>query len=243
MLMLPTMGRPDEVAELIDAYRTCGETAPVHVLIDDAFNPKNKHYYQVDWPTHWKREPFEDWRELSNLINSGFRARPDEKTYAFFGDHFRPLTPFAKDLADAAGDWFIAWPCDDESSHLQPAGCPTFGGELIRTMQWIMLPTAIHCCTDRVWHHIWYRLGICKHVQHVKFTRTWPVGKGSAVRPLFHGFEINNHDLEAWQNWEANQAPQMIARIRNAMKGAGFEFGSDGRIDPKHGCTPFQPGW
>lgn len=269
MLLLPTCGRPKEVAELIQAWRKAGETAPVHVLIDDSVNPHRDGYEDLHfdedrggplWPAGWDHTEMAEHHELTQLLNTGLRmfggpGSPHAgEPVGFFGDHFRPLTPFAARLAAAAQDWFIAWPNDGgalsgaapargATSHKQPSGCVMFGPKLIDALGgWIMLPTTWHCCTDRVWWHLWRTLGICKHVEDVHFTRTWPVGQGSVPR-VFRGQDLNAHDFAAWKSWERHQAPAVIALIRAGMVADGFSFDSEGRIDPRHGCTKFQEGW
>jgi hypothetical protein len=242
MIFLPTCGRPREVTELIEAYQACGETAPVLALIDDAMNERRESYEDIAWPQGWSYVEFSEHHELTRLLNMGLRMYPGEKCYGFFGDHFRPLTPFAAALEEAAGDWFIAWPSDGESSDKQPAGAPHFGGKLVAALGWIMLPGTFHCCTDRVWWLLWRELGIVKHVETVRFTRTWPVGHGSVPR-VYRGRDVNAHDFAAWQAWERGWAPSVVEKIRAAMQAEGYIFGADGRIDPRYGCTEFKPGW
>lgn len=250
MILLPTCGRPLEVIDMIvQMWRAHGSDVlpPVHVLIDDAMNERRDSYESIPWPRGWYVTEFAEHHELTSLLNTGLRMFWDRwsdyrEPIGFFGDHFRPLTPFAAPLAEAAGDWFISWPCDGESSHKQPAGCPTFGPKLIDALGWIMLPTTVHCCTDRVWWLLWRELGIVRHVESVRFTRTWPLGQGSVSR-VFKGQDINARDHAAWRKWEAEEAGEMIERIRVGMTADGYSFGADGRIDARHGCTPFKPGW
>lgn len=248
MLLLPTCGRPREVLELIAHFQGAHSFdralyPKVNVLIDDAMNERREDYVDMPWPEGWTVTEFAEHHELTNLLNTGLRMFWDGKEpVGFFGDHFRPLTPFAAELAEAAADWFMSWPCDGESSHKQPAGCPTFGPKLIHALEWLMLPTTWHLCTDRVWWHLWKHLGIVRHVESVRFTRTWPVGKGQVMR-VFRGQDMNVHDHAAWLKWEKDEAPAVIERIRNGMFNDGYTFNNDGRIHARHGCMPFREGW
>ncbi len=243
LILLPTCGRPREVEGLIAAYTAAGETAPVHVLIDDSMNERREGYDDVAWPKGWKITSLAEHHELTRLLNVGLRMFWDgREPVGFFGDHFRPLTPFAAALAEAAADWFIAWPCDGVSSDKQPAGCPTFGPKLLDAMGWLMLPATMHCCTDRVWWHFWRELGIVRHVEAARFTRTWPLGQGSVPR-VFKGVDINAHDFAAWKAWERDAAPGVVERIRAGMIADGYTFGADGRIDARHGCSEWRAGW
>lgn len=243
MLLLPTCGRPRELADLITAFHACGETAEVCVMIDDALNERREDYSEIRWPKGWTYIEYSEHHELTKLLNMGVKMHPRAPCWGFFGDHFRPLTPFASQLAIAAGEWFIAWPCDGDSSYRQPAGAPHFGRKLVEALGgWIMLPTTFHCATDRVWWMLHRDLGIVRHVESVRFTRTWPLGQGAVPR-VFKGQDVNAHDFKAWKAWERDEAPGTIARIREAMTRDGFTFGADGRIDARHGCSPFKEGW
>lgn len=243
MILLPTCGRPKEVEGLIDAYNAAGETASVHVLIDDAMNERREDYGDTPWPKGWRITDYAEHHELTHLLNTGVRMFwSGKEPVGFFGDHFRPLTPFAAPLAEAASDWFIAWPCDGDSSYRQPAGCPTFGHKLVKALGWIMLPTTWHCCTDRVWWLLWRDLGIVRHVESVRFTRTWPIGH-DRVRRVYRGQDLNGHDHAAWLKWERDEAPLVVKNIRAWMQADGYSFGADGRIDARHGCSEWRPGW
>jgi hypothetical protein len=178
---------------------------------------------------------------MTAALNGLLELFPDQPFYGFFGDHFRPLTRWSEPLAKAAGDWFIAWPCDGESSYLQPAGAPTFGGKLIRKQGWICLPSTIHVCTDRVWHVLWKDLGIVRHVEDVRFTRTWPLGPG-AVKRDFKGEDYNARDHEAYRRWETGPGQELIRGIRQDMIADGYEF-VNGRLADKYKTEPFRPGW
>lgn len=237
MFFLPTRGRPDECRQLIEAMQATGDVPPVAVWIDG-----DPSYADVKWPSHWPIHNSPERVEMTAALNGLLALYPDEPSYGFFGDHFRPLTAWSKQLEEAAGDWMIAWPCDGESSFLQPAGCPTFGGKLIRKQGWICLPSTVHVCTDRVWHVLWKDLGIAKHVQSVRFTRTWPLGQGSVPRS-FKGQDFNAHDRDAYSKWEPGEGQKLMADIREDMKAEGYEFGPDGRLADKYGTDPFRPGW
>lgn len=246
MFLLATRDRPHEVDGMLDAMALAhaGAALPrVHVLLDGYLLDEDRGYDRIDWPPGWRITELSEHVELTRAINFGMALNPGERSYGFFGDHFRPLTPFADALAEAAGDWFMAWPNDGRSSERQPAGCPTFGAKLIEALGgWIMLPTTVHCCTDRVWWHIWREVGNVKHVEQARFDRTWPIGRGAGAR-YYQGRDYTRGDFQAWKDWEANQAPQACARIRAGMKADGFRFDADGRLSPGQGQLPFQEGW
>lgn len=246
MIVLPTRGRPHEIDELIDAmrlaYSASDKLPPVTVYIDDAENPELPDYEMIDWPEGWAIVRHAEHHELTALVNKAFEREPAHRSYTLIGDHFRPLQPFAAELEAAAADWFIAWPCDGTSSDKQPAGAPTFGGKLVRALGWIMLPGTVHCCTDRVWWYLWRELGICKHVERVRFDRTWPLGQGQVPR-IFRGRDYNAADFARWKQWEKDLGPATVKRLRELMVADGLSFDESGRLRPVHGCTPFKAGW
>lgn len=239
MWLLPTRGRPESCVELIAAMGACGDIPQrVAVMVDD--DPRN--YAGVPWPQAWTIHRSDEHLEMTRAVNTLLTLHPGESCYGFFGDHFRPQVPMFEALQEAAGDWLIAWPCDGEGSYRQPSGAITFGGKLVKALGWICLPTTVHVCTDRVWWHLWRRLGIVRHLEQAKFTRTWPLGPGPVQR-CYRGHDYNAHDYAAWLCWRDNHAPRLIQDIRRAMTADGYRFGADGRIASEHGCTPFHAGW
>lgn len=237
MWLLPTRGRPDECRALIAAMRAVDDVPPVAVMIDD----DRATYADVAWPLHWTVHHAPEHLEMTRAVNLLVGLHPGESFYGFFGDHFRPLTKWSAPLEAAAADWLIAWPSDGDASARQPSGALTFGGRLVAALGWICLPATVHVCTDRVWWHLWRQLGIVRHVEGVRFTRSWPVGQGQVPRQ-FQGRDYNAADFAAWRAWERDAAPATLARLRIAMIADGYEFAGTS-LHERHGATPFQPGW
>lgn len=236
MWFLPTRRRPQECVALIEAMQTAGDVPKVAVMIDD---DDTSAYADVPWPAHWDIHCSRGHMEMTRVINRLLALYPGDAFYGFFGDHFRPLTPMFDALRQAAGDWFMAWPSDGgQLSHRQPAGAPTFGGKLIDLLGWICLPATLHICTDRIWWHLWAELGIVRHLDDARFTRTWPVGRGHVPR-RYMGQDVNQHDRTQWLWWRDHEAPAVVAQIREAMKRDGYRFDERGRIAAEYGCLPF----
>jgi hypothetical protein len=232
MWFLPTRGKPADCSALIAAMEEVGDVPHVAVMIDD--DPKV--YAGVEWPAHWKIHVSPQHLEMTKAINTLLSMYPGEKTYGFFGDHFRPLTKWSQPLREAACDWFMAWPNDGRISHRQPSGAPTFGGKLARALGWICLPETKHLCTDRVWWFLWKQLGIAKHVAHVHYTRHW----GQAERDRnYKGVNLKQADYFAWLKWRDLEAPAVIHSLREAMLKDGIAFSGERVV----GCSPFVEGW
>lgn len=235
MWFLATRGRPDQCVELIEAFEKTGDIPEVAVMIDD--DPDV--YKEVPWPDKWHIHHSPEHWEMTRSINELYLLYPGHKCYGFFGDHYRPLTPMWKQLEDAAGDWFIAWPNDDYMSKEEFAGAPTFGTKLLREVGWICLPTTIHIATEAPWMLLWYKLGIVKHLEQHKFTRSWPNRKEGIVKRNYKGVDYNQADFEAWHHWRNTEARELIDRIREKMKADGYTFDHEGIIDQKYGCAPY----
>lgn len=228
---MTTRGRPHQVRDLIAAFKAAGEVPPVAVMIDD--DPKV--YESIKFPAHWHIHVAPEHLEMTRAHNMLLGMYPGRACYGWFADHFRPLTPMFPALKAAADDWFMAWP-NSEMSHSELAGAPTFGGKLIRMLEWINLPTTVHIATERPFGWLWEKLGIVKVLENERFTRTWPVGQGSVPRN-YRGVDYNDDDARAYRKWQIQEAPRVIERIRAAMIADGYEFQDDGLIHPKHGCT------
>lgn len=248
MFLLTTRSRPSEAAGLLAAMRATGDVPEVAVRID---GPPWDGYPELDWPEHWDMVWAGERVELTAAINGLLARYPGRGFYAHFSDHFRPLTPgWSKALIEAAGDWFIAWPSDQHapspSSDRDIVGCPTYGGKLAALIRehWngaLLLPSTLHVCTTRPPWLLWRDLGIGRHVEAVRFDRTWPLPPGRVKRE-FKGLDYNDHDYNTWREWEREEAGELVAAIRSAMIRDGYRFGPDGRIDPSYGCAPWKGG-
>lgn len=232
MWFLPTRGRPGECIQMISAMRAVGDVPKVAVMVDD----EPKHYAGVPWPKHWDIHFAPEHLEMTRALNTLLAMYPGEKTYGFFGDHFRVLTKWSAQLEEAAGDWFMAWPNDGKISHRQPAGAPTFGSKLVRALGWICLPATHHLCTDRVWWLLWKELGIAKHVEAVRYTRDWD---RKEVGRVYNGVNMNVHDYHAWLAWEELESKTVMHRLRKAMFDDGVPFDGTRAV----GGSSFVAGW
>lgn len=231
MWFLATRNRAESCKELVAKFKEIGAIPPVAVMIDD--DPAK--YADVRWPGHWDIHVAPEHLEMTRAHNTLLGMYPGEKIYGWFGDHFRPKTRMWTALAQAADDWFMAWPYG-EIAHTELEGAPTFGHKLIETIGWINLPTTVHVATERPFTWLWQKLGIVRVLEREKFARVWPQGKGTVPR-LYKGQDYNKADTLAYIDWRDNEAPALIERIRNGMIADGYEFRDNGLIHPKHSCT------
>jgi len=147
MWVLPSRGRPHNVARFIDAYRRTGATTPVWLRFDHD-DPQQEY----DVPDNWiievgPRGP------LSSIYNEFFAEYPNLDWYGFIADDVVPETfQWDKTLIEAAGKDRMAVPVGGKTT----GGTPHFvlGGDLVRSVGWLALPGLERLYIDTVWGDI-----------------------------------------------------------------------------------------
>lgn len=259
MFLCATRGRPADMMTLIRAMQDAGDVPEVAVMIDD--DPDV--YAEVPWPAHWHihAAPLVDGPEgkvrrhleMTAALNTLHQIHIGEPFYGFFGDHFRPAGPWSRPLAEAAGDWFIAWPDDDWISHYQPGGAITIGGKIVQQLGFVCLPGLVHIATERPYWMMWRDLG---NVRHLNGERGWPrvfvyhdkpevTGRPMDAnrQRVFEAQPYEHRDSRAWHGFAAERGPAMIADLRAAMKADGLIFEPSGRLHAQYRCFPYGRGF
>lgn len=144
MWVLPSRGRPHNLARFAQAYYRTGASTPVWLRLDsdDPAHPEGP------WTVHiGPRVP------LSQVYAEAFERFPDAPWYGFIADDVVPETPFWDvKLIEAAGTDGMAVP----SGGHDPGGSPHFvlGGDLVREVGWLALPGLDRLYIDTVWADI-----------------------------------------------------------------------------------------
>ncbi len=148
MIILPSMGRPENLRRFVQAYRmTCG-TLPIHVILDaaDAHN-----YNEVQIPYNWKKVSVPAGSRLGDIFNMIFEKYPNEAYYGMVADDIIPQTLiWDVILRDACLPDKIAWGNDEIQKNNLPVH-PFIGGDLVRKLGWWAAPGLKHWFVDNVW--------------------------------------------------------------------------------------------
>ncbi len=176
MFILPSRGRPDNVARLIEAWHETAATAMEYkwrVRLDEDDLTLDA-YYRLPWPKCWnviigKRiSPCE-------AFNEAFGKCPDAGFYGLMGDDIMPRTAcWDAILVSEASGWNVAYGDDlingeAHGTHL------VVGGELIRALGWVSLPGVKRLYCDTALNHIGRSLGVLRYrpdviLEHLHFS-------------------------------------------------------------------------
>jgi uncharacterized Rossmann fold enzyme len=132
-------------------------------------------------------------------------------------------------MAAAAGDWRSAL-CNDKHNRIHDktgnrriteATC--FGGELVRTLGYVLPDFLTHLYADDVWEEIGHELDLvtwCEHVwvQSLQFSKgEIPIDENH--KRLHRGRPFSKDDYNAYLDWRDNRKLADMKKIRDAMPG------------------------
>ncbi len=222
MWFLVTRNRPDDCQALIDAMVALGDVPEVAVMIDRG----TAEYGSVRWPDHWSIHWSEEHLEFSRATNALLSLYPDRATYGLLADHARPKTKgWNTALEIAASDWNVAY-CEDGylrgrrqdepwRPHLSGSVC--LGGNLVRALGWITLPSLVHLYVDDALEHIGDTLGLMRFLPNVRIETVRAEVSGRPMdenrQRLYRGQPFAEADRNEFATWRDTEAPALIDRI------------------------------
>jgi len=176
MFILPSRGRPQNVARLIEHYRYTDAVAAVMLYLDS--DDKSLTEYQtLDLPQSWgisvrDRAPY---NPVWHINNSHFIAYPNEPWYGHINDDMVPRTyHWDQILIDTAGSDFIAYG-DDMLQGKRMCTFPVIGGNLVRRFGRLMFD-GINI--DSAWMLLGYKYGLLRYRPDVRLEHMhWTVNK------------------------------------------------------------------
>lgn len=203
--------------QLIASMQETGDVPTCAVMVDG--DP-----YDIEWPAHWKIHYSRMHLEMQSALNELFSLYPQERYYGIFADHARPKTPnWCQELVDIAGSNRVAIAdCGktivNPSTGVRRMNSPCIGGDLVRAVGWIWLPTVVHMYGDDAWEDIAYGLDLVEYAPQVKILdllkRDGEVEVDENHMRLFRGKPYVEHDRQAYVAWKRNTFPALIDRLR-----------------------------
>lgn len=151
MWVLPSRGRPHNLARLAAAWHATGADTPLWLRLDHD-DPMFVACLALAIPAAWRRD-VGPRLPLSYIYNEAYRRAPDRPWYGFIADDVVPETPkWDARLIEAAGPGGMAVPAGGHD----PGGTPHFvlGGDLVRSVGWLALPGLDRLHIDEVWADI-----------------------------------------------------------------------------------------
>ncbi len=176
MWVLPSRGRPHNLARLAAAWRATGASTPVLVRLDDD-DPTAPEAAAVAARAGWVSETGPRL-PLAALYNEAFHAHTRETWHGFLADDVVPETlAWDTALIETAGCDGMAVPAGGETT----GGCPHFvlGGDLVRSVGWLALPGLSRLFIDTAWATIARERGVYRYrpdimLRHIHFSTGAP---------------------------------------------------------------------
>ena len=174
MFILPSRGRPQNVARLIEHYRYTDATAPVCLYLD---TDDRADYTRLDLPPNWGIY----WNDRAaynpvwHINNQHFTDFPNEPWYGHINDDMVPRTyHWDQELIKTAGSDFIAYG-DDMLQGKRMCTFPVIGGDLVRRFGRLMFDGLN---IDSAWMLLGYKLGLLRYRPDVRLEHMhWTVNK------------------------------------------------------------------
>lgn len=216
IVVVPSRGRPQNVARLQQAWQDTGAVAELLVLIDD--DDPEIHAYEalgLDWLEVDKRQ------RIGPLVNEWapvLASRFD--VIGFMGDDHCPRTAhWDRRILEASTPWTVVYGDD----LLQGERLPTAafqGSGLIRTLGRFNPPGCDHLYLDNYWMTLGQRLGTLRYLPDVVIEHLHYINGKATEDALYR--EVNaaamyTHDAAAWTDYANGQMAADIDRVKAAM--------------------------
>lgn len=191
MWILPSRGRPHNIARLLRAYQDTEATTPVLLRLDDddgGYDVSHKNWIVEVGPR----------QSLSCIYNDAYR-RHQSSWYGFIADDVVPETPhWDARLIEAAGHDGMAVP----SGGHEEGGTPHFvlGAALVESMAWLCLPGLKRLYIDTVWADIARVCGVLRRVPEVVLAHHH-FSNGRALMDATYRKPDRQEDRKTYENW------------------------------------------
>ena len=194
MWVLPSRGRPQNIARLIKAYNETGASTPVWLRMDD-----DDIHHPGPYPDTWTVE-IGPRLPLSNIYNEAYQKAPDSPWWGFIADDVVPVTPgWDRTLIEIAGRDGMAIPLGGHG------GVPHFvlGGNLAQFMGWLALPGLDRLYIDTVWGDIAKKHNVLRYVPDV-ILEHHHFSNGKALFDKTYRKERKAQDKLIYEKWRKN---------------------------------------
>jgi hypothetical protein len=214
MWILPTRSRPQNLQRAIENY----PDAPITVVFTEG-DPLEEEYGKLKIPPDWDVFLAAKDSTVPSLMNQVYMAHKKEPCYGFIGDDvIPPEGEWWKELDEAAGDWFVAYPTDSIWGN---RGCPHFciGGELVRHMDFFAAPWFHHNFIDQIWWVLALKGDLGRHVD-IPFRHLHPLDSSAPMDSIHAlGQSQMEKDKELFDLWRNTGQPDFaIKNIKDAMR-------------------------
>lgn len=218
--IVPSRGRPDKAAELIEAWEATTDDAFLMFVVDDD-DPMLNQYLDLPAPTFQMAER----RRLGATLNFVATAFADGQPevapdfIGFMGDDHRPRTPHwdtaYRDALTELGSGFV-YGDDLLQSERLPTQC-AMTSDIIRTLGYMVPPGLVHLCLDSFWLEMGTAINRIRYLPDVVVEHLHPaVGKSGWDQTYeeANSEETMTVDAQRWQEYLENEFMNDVAKVK-----------------------------
>jgi len=225
MWLLPSRGRPGNLARFFNAYRQTGGSTPGMVIVDtDDYLAHRPAYSELALPMGWLLKITSGVTQGEKIAEVWHQVK-DCAWLGLIGDDCVPETMgWDRRLTEALdGTNFVS--CDDGWQAPKRVGnCWVMSGDLVRAVGWIFPPGLQHLYVDDVWEEIGHEAGCWRVLMDVKVAHRH-VLKGEAAPDDTHRAVYGSDgsdpqagmwplDAAAYTGWQKSGKADTIAAVR-----------------------------
>lgn len=220
MYIIPSLNRPSQCAQVIDRLKKHKCSTPGILFVNTNEDDDGHLYKTIALPPKWMLEIHNKNLGLCGALNWVFKKYPNEPFYGMItDDEFVCTDGWDKILVDAAGKWNIAHGNNGWQSDRRIHGFMTIGGELVRTIGYLMPQGLWHWFSDDVWESIAAGRNLRRFCQNVKIeNKHWMLGNAHKDKTYELSESRNRQDQEIFMRWKENEFPIIMKRIWERQK-------------------------
>jgi predicted O-methyltransferase YrrM len=220
-VIIPTRGRPDNIAKVIDAWDATGAWSDADMILAiDADDPEIDSYRQFELRV--KTAEIGAWTPMVPKLNRVALAAAKGADYfalAFAGDDHLPRTDgWARRYLDVLGEMGTGMVYGDDG--YQGANLSTewaVTADAVRALGRMVPAPVDHLYCDNAMMDLFGQAGALRHLADVKIEHMHPVaGKSTedAQYARVNSHEQNNSDRRAYNRWQRTEMASQVAIIR-----------------------------
>lgn len=224
--IVPSRSRPDNITNLISAFKTTRCMADLLVVVDND-DPQLEGYHRVQESSaslSWVGFEYDERLRLGGTLNKYARHFcPDYDVIGFMGDDHRPKTPIwdglmARKLRDMKTG--IVYGNDlYQGANLPTEVCMTT--DIITALGYMVPPTMTHLYLDNFWLTLGREAGCIEYMEHVIIEHLHPsAGKagGDAVYDEVNSNKQFERDGHAFDTYKRKGLAADVAKIKELIK-------------------------
>lgn len=214
LVIVPSRGRPDNIAALQEAWRNTGATADILVALDEDDAGKYPGLPGILY------EVGPRLRMLPTLNKAALKYASEYRSLSFMGDDHRPKS-FQWDRHLCAyldeTDLGVAYGND----LLQGASLPTavfMRSEIVSKLGYMSPPDLIHMYADSFWKALGEALGTLRYFSDITIEHThYSCGKAicDSVYQEANAAEVYSHDYAIYQHYLQSQFQNDLRKLRD----------------------------